>query len=119
MARALTLCNVKDCTTKIPQGQGRCDAHRAKADAARRVDGNPYNTAGHQRFRRAVLDRDPICVICNIAIATVADHWPNERRDLVTDGLNPDDPARGRGLCVTCHNEHTAASSPGGWARYE
>ncbi|RZE73308.1 hypothetical protein C0R02_27625 [Streptomyces albidoflavus] len=48
-------------------------------------------------------------------LSTVADHWPRTRRQLVTDGEDPNDPAHGRGLCEGCHNRHTARSSPGGW----
>lgn len=117
MARALTICNRPGCPTKIPQGQGRCAECRADADRARRPRGNPYATRGHLLFRDAVLARDPICVLCDIRIATVADHYPDERVDLVRAGLDPNDPERGRGLCAGCHNEYTAATSPGGWNR--
>lgn len=108
------VCSVHGCPT-LHQGTGKCDACRAGADKARRPDGNPYRTPGHRRFRRAVLDRDPVCVLCHIAFATVADHYPTERRDLVSAGLDPNDPQYGRGLCKTCHDKHTAATSPGGW----
>lgn len=113
--RALTICNAAGCTTKIPQGQGKCGPCRAQADAARRPHGNPYSTAGHLAFRAAVLHRDPICVLCDIRVATVADHYPEERAQLVEMGLDPNDPERGRGLCKQCHDEHTAKTSPGGW----
>ena len=48
-------------------------------------------------------------------VATVADHYPVERVDLIAQGLDPNDPQRGRGLCSSCHNRHSAATSPGGW----
>lgn len=115
MPRALTVCNRKGCTTKIPQGQGRCDACATQADRERRPHGNPYATRGHLLFREAVLTRDPVCVICDIRLSTVADHYPIERVDLVAAGKDPNDPAAGRGLCDQCHREHTAATSPGGW----
>ncbi|WP_284294541.1 hypothetical protein [Luteimicrobium album] len=51
------------------------------------------------------------------ARATVADHYPTERRDLVDMGLDPDDPARGRGLCKPCHDKKTARTMPGGFAK--
>lgn len=115
MPRALTVCSSFGCTAKIPQGQGRCSTCKANADKARRPEGNPYATKGHQRFRREVLDRDPICVLCELRASTVADHYPTERRDLVDQGLDPDDPDYGRGLCAPCHAAETAERTPGGW----
>jgi 5-methylcytosine-specific restriction enzyme A len=115
-AKAWRVCTNPTCP-ELHQGQGRCPSCTNQADRNRRPDGNPYNTAGHQRFRSAVLARDPICVLCDIAISTVADHHPLERRELVTRGLNPDDPDRGRGVCKRCHDRHTAESNPAGWNR--
>lgn len=80
-----------------------------------RVANRVYNTAGHHRFREAVLTRDPICVACNLALSTVADHYPRDRRTLEELALDPNDPQYGRGLCSRCHNTHTAATSPGGF----
>ena len=108
------VCSTPGCPT-IHQGPGRCPACRAQGDRDRRPHGNPYATRGHQRFREAVLARDPICVLCLRARSTVADHHPDERRDLVAAGLDPNDPTRGRGLCKGCHDRWTAKSSPGGW----
>jgi len=106
---AWRVCSRPGCGT-LHEGTGRCPACRAQADRERRPDGNPYKTAGHRSFREAVLARDPICVLCLRARATVADHFPIERRDLVAMGLDPNDPARGRGLCKACHDRHTATS---------
>ena len=113
MARALKACPTSGCAS-LTRG-GRCQACRAKADRDRRPDGNPYSTRGHQGFRSVVLDRDQICTMCGVAWSTVADHYPVERRDLVAQGLDPNDPDRGRGLCKPCHDTHTASTSPGGW----
>ena len=52
--------------------------------------------------------------LCN-DIATVADHWPTSRRDLIAKGKDPNDPNHGRGLCASCHGRETAAHQPGGW----
>jgi len=112
--KAWRVCSSPTCPT-LHQGKGKCPECRAKAESARRPNGNPYSTRGHQAFREAVLARDPICVLCLRARATVADHFPIERRDLVSMGLDPNDPQCGRGLCKTCHDQHTAATSPGGW----
>lgn len=110
----MRVCSTPGCPT-LHTGRGRCPKCRVEADRARRPNGNPYNTRGHQTFRTQVLTRDPICVICRRARATVADHYPIERVDLVEQGLDPNDPARGRGVCSPCHNAKTARTKPGGW----
>ncbi|CRK55446.1 hypothetical protein [Alloactinosynnema sp. L-07] len=75
-----------------------------------------------------MLDRDPGCR-CDLTDcphhpdnpctdpSTVADHWPLTRRELVAQGLDPDHPARGRGLCGRCHSRVTATDrrTRGGW----
>lgn len=108
------VCNQPGCPEIGPNP--RCPKHTSEADLAR---GTPaqrgYDTPGHRRFRRIVLTRDPLCVLCGTP-SKVADHYPLSRRDLVAQGLNPNDPDRGRGLCATCHNRETAQHQPGGWA---
>lgn len=91
----------------------RCLTHRREASNARGNRG--YSTKGHQTFRRAVLTRDPICVLCHQRISTIADHYPHSRRALEEAGLNPNDPNRGRGLCKPCHDSETAHNQPGGF----
>lgn len=49
-------------------------------------------------------------------MATVADHHPTSRRELLTQGVtDPDADHRLRPLCTTCHNRETARNQPGGW----
>lgn len=104
-------CSNPQCpTAEIIDRPGRCPRCANAADNARRPDGNPYNTAGHRSFRAQVLDRDPICVECQVAVSVVADHYPTERRDLIDMGLDPNDPTRGRGLCIRCHNRVTSTN---------
>ncbi|KOG33419.1 phage holin [Streptomyces resistomycificus] len=96
---------------------GRCPEHQRKAErkrgsAARRG----YSTEHNNRFRAGVLARDPLCVRCRQAPATEADHWPLSRRELIAQGLDANDPARGRGLCKPCHSRETAINQPGGAA---
>lgn len=62
-----------------------------------------------------MLDKDPICVACHLAVATVADHYPLSRRELVIRGMDPNDARHGRGLCKPCHDASTAREQPGGW----
>lgn len=103
------------CPTPTPPGVSMCPRCKGEAERVRRPHGNPYATAGHARFREAVLARDPVCVLCLASPSTVADHYPHERRDLVDMGADPNDPNYGRGLCKPCHDKHTARTSPGGW----
>ena len=111
---SMRVCSTPGCPT-LHSHTGKCPKCKAKAARERRPHGNPYTTAGHRTFRRLVLTRDPICVICRAAHSTVADHYPIERVDLVADGLDPNDPQHGRGLCKRCHDKHTARSKPSGW----
>lgn len=105
---------LKPCTVcKRPTKGSRCDQCARAADAARVSRGT--STAGHRRFREEVLARNPICVVCYKARSTVADHYPQSRRERIELGLDPDDPSNGRGLCKRCHDRETARNQPGGW----
>ena len=110
----MKVCNIPGCPTLFDGTGGRCPTHATQA-RRERVHNKVYSTAGHARFRDAVLTRDPICTACHTAFSTVADHYPQDRRTLVDLGLNPNDPRYGRGLCAPCHNKHTAATSPAGF----
>lgn len=105
---------------------GRCDDHRREAEQRRgSARQRGYGGAGWRAARKAVLDRDSRCVCTDddhdhsgqcTEPSTVADHYPEERRDLVAAGIpNPDAPHRMRGICAGCHNRKTAATAPGGW----
>lgn len=110
----MRVCSIVGCPTLYEGTDSRCQVHQAEA-RAKRVGNRVYSTAGHRAFRAAVLNRDPICVLCGIAQSTVADHYPIDRVDLVELGMNANDPAHGRGLCKRDHDQHTAATKPGGW----
>lgn len=106
-------CTFPGCPELADPGDGRCESHQAaRPSAAQRGYGHHHRA----RFRKAVLARDPICVLCKAALATEADHWPLSRRQLEQQGLDPDDPDHGRGLCELCHKHETARNQPGGWA---
>lgn len=99
-----------------------CPHLRPCPEHARRPDKRPSAAARgygrrHRAARLTVLARDPVCVICQDGPATVADHHPKSRRDLVAAGLDPDDPRHMRGLCKRCHDAYTADISPAGWHR--
>lgn len=112
----MRVCSVTGCPELYDGNRSRCPEHRAAADRERgSASERGYTSAGHQAFREAVLQRDPICVLCRVRWSTVADHFPDSRRDLEAVGLDPNDPARGRGLCTPCHSIETARHQPGGW----
>lgn len=112
----MRVCSQHGCPTIYPSTEGsRCQAHRRQADRARRPDGSPYAKRAHRSFRAAVLTRDPICVLCEVKLSTVADHYPHSRNELIALGLDPNDPAYGRGLDKQCHDRETARHQPGGW----
>lgn len=125
MPRAMRICTVPGCPEIV--ASGRCAAHRSAANKARgsyehRGGGN---AAAWRRARARCLTRDPLCTCRDTghghrdpcgAIATVADHHPVTKRDLVAQGVrDPDAIHRLRGLCHLCHAKHTARTSPGGW----
>ncbi|MGY1452661.1 holin [Streptomyces sp. SS8] len=118
-SRAHKACSTPGCPELVPPGKaGRCPDCRRKAERTRgSAHRRGYGTQHRDRFRRGVLDRDPVCVECRAAPATVADHWPRSRRELVELGLDPNDPKHGRGLCHPCHGKATAANPQqrGGW----
>jgi 5-methylcytosine-specific restriction protein A len=116
--KALTTCPVPSCPN-LTEG-GRCaDCSRTAERRRGSSSARGYGKRHRVKFRTAVLERDICCVLCRErgawVLATVADHWPLSRRELVERGLDPDDPAHGRGLCETCHNKATAVNQPGGF----
>lgn len=113
----MRVCSTPGCPTIYPSSQGsRCPTHKAQADKARgTATQRGYNSKGHRAFRTAVIQRDPICVVCDLRPSNVADHHPRSRKELITLGLNPNNPRYGRGLCKPCHDRETAVNQPGGW----
>lgn len=111
--RQRTPCTHPTCTA-LTDG-GRCDEHKAQAEQHRGNFRQRGYGNGHKRFRRAVISRDVICRICHAALATVADHYPLGRNQLIAKGLDADDPQYGRGLCKPCDSTQTAQRQPGGF----
>lgn len=95
---------------------GLCRKHYGQADRARGTSAERgYGSDAHKYgFRENVLlkarYRCEWPAGCT-ARATVADHFPRTRKELVVDGDNPDDPRFGRGLCKSHHDSHTASTS--------
>lgn len=106
----------KPCTKcgKVVYRNGLCPVHYKQADARRGSSKDRgYDKRHEYQFRRPILERDPICCVCNDRPSVVADHYPIDRVDLVKAGENPNDPRHGRGLCKRCHDQHTARKSFG------
>lgn len=109
------VCSKPGCPEWTDQG-GRCPDHRQQAEAKRgSARQRGYGREHEQTFRPAVLARDRVCVLCGKAPAVHADHHPLSRRELTEQGLDPNDPRHGRGLCGPCHSSETAQHQPGGW----
>lgn len=121
----MKVCSRPGCPT-ITAG-GRCDtctkqAERGRSDHALRGGGN---RASWRNARRACLQRDPVCTCTDEAhghgvrcygASTVADHYPDSKRELIEQGITDTDALdRLRGICASCHGKHTAETSPGGW----
>lgn len=102
------------CPEAIPSGT-YCDSCRKTKDRARGTAAQRGYGRSHRRFRRGVLTRDPVCVLCLLEPSVEADHWPLSRRELEQRGMDPNDPRHGRGLCHRCHSSETARNQPGGW----
>jgi 5-methylcytosine-specific restriction protein A len=119
------------CPELVTGDEATCPQHRTYVrrlvDRNRRErDGYLYGKTHRNRFRVGVLRRDPYCR-CDRTDhgwhpgcpcphpSTDADHWPIAKRTLIAQGLDSDDPARGRGMCHRCHSSETAQHQPGGW----
>lgn len=70
--------------------------------------------------QRARFLHGKLCILClaegHHVPATVADHHPKSRRELLALGVpDPDADHLLRPLCARCHNRETAKHQPGGW----
>lgn len=114
-------CSTPGCVSRAPTG-GRCETCRSRRrtimDAQRGTSTERGYDAAWRATRLDYLTRHPWCRLCG-HVATVADHHPTSRRDLVTAGVpDPDTDHRLRPLCDRCHRTETARNQPGGWNRY-
>ena len=112
------MCSTPGCPNTSTGGKcRRCRAEQRRASDQQRgsAAARGYGRQHRERFRAGVLKRNPVCVLCGSAPATVADHYPLDRRELLRTGADPDDPTYGRGLCSTCDKRQTAQRQPGGW----
>lgn len=126
MPRAYRVCSVSGCPELVKAG--RCAEHRRAADRARGTAAERgYAGKLWRSRRRQCLKRDPSCTCAETNHqhsapcgdpATVADHYPLSRRELLAAGVtDPDTIDRLRGLCASCHSRATATTpgQQGGW----
>lgn len=95
MTRAAKICSAPDCPNLQP-----CPDHAKVpwADSTRRSRLPP----GWEKLRRYVLQRDPICKVCDDALSVIADH------------IIPGDdhrPENLQGICKRCHDAKTQAEA--------
>jgi 5-methylcytosine-specific restriction protein A len=113
MPHAKRICSTPGCP-EITDG-GRCPTCTTRSEQRRGSAAQRGYDARWRAKRAAYLRRHPTCVLDG-AIATVADHHPLSRRDLVAQGVpDPDADHRLRALCAGCHGKATAELQPGGW----
>lgn len=99
----------------------KCAEHSKQARKARTVTGTKSSKpsgygADWPTIRGRFLYRNAWCVLCG-APSTVADHHPLTFKALKAQGVaDPHSDHRLRALCSRCHNQHTANTTPGGWA---
>lgn len=103
-------CRNRSCGKTTTTKDGWCDrcrpVERARANVStpeRIARQRHYHTKAHQAWRREVLSRDPVCVVCHDALSTHADHklrWYHQPEPYAyaLDSEN------GQGMCSTCHN---------------
>ena len=93
-------------------GAGGCPTCRARREA--RTPDYAYTDPAWRARAAAYLSTHPWCVLCG-ARATIPDHYPVRRRDLVRMGSpDPDTDDHLRPLCARCHGRETAKRQPGG-----
>lgn len=120
-------CSTPGCP-EVTTRAGRCDDCRREAERHRgSASSRGYDREHRTRFRPGVLAAHPTCqcgpdheahkgTICP-SWSTVADHWPQSKRELIELGLDSNDPQFGIGRCKPCH-DHSTATTPsqrGGW----
>ena len=105
-----TACANRRCPNLRP-----CPKHQRQADLARGTRQERGYGSEWERRRADYLAANPVCRLCP-STATVADHYPVSRRELVAQGVaDPDTDHRLRPLCASCHGKETAVHQPGGW----
>lgn len=103
-----------NCPELVPTG--RCDPCAREAERKRgTASSRGYGSYWYRVIRPKYLVAHPICCLCQ-GPASVPDHYPLGRRELVARGVrDPDAWHRLRPLCKPCHDIETPKHQPGGW----
>jgi 5-methylcytosine-specific restriction protein A len=105
-------CAAPGCGAHSTSPRGRCPKHLRKQPSAVAAE---YDDHWARRVRLPYLVANPACVLCG-HLATVADHWPDSRTQLVGSRVtDPDAWHRLRPLCVPCHGRETLKHQPSAW----
>lgn len=94
---------------------GPCPVHAgARARARGGATAQGYTSRWEVRAK-TYLFWHPWCALCGHP-ATIPDHHPRSRRQLVRAGVpDPDADMFLRPLCEPCHRSQTGVNQPGGW----
>lgn len=103
-----------------PESHGQKEREEAREqrrrDFDRRRKDDPfrhlYNLALWQTIRRAILRRDPLCMMCHVIASAVVDHVIPARL-YVAQGGSFWDKKNLQGLCKECHDRKTATEDSG------
>jgi len=68
-----------------------------------------YKQSRWKAAKNAFLEQHPVCVICDLKLATVVDHIRPHRGDLALFW----DSGNWQSLCVVCHNRKSAREKRG------
>lgn len=113
-------CPTPGCPALIPTKDRACK------ECLKRIrhttDRTPYKSIAHRRARAKLLALHPYCQcegckahkgLCTQK-ATIADHYPLERFELIAEGKDPNALCYMRALCKKCHDIKTASTRPAG-----
>jgi hypothetical protein len=97
------------CSRPTDNGDGVCD----ECASVLRPEARVYDQATWRRTSMSFLRRNPWCALCEErgmqVKATVADHWPMSRKELIAAGI--DDPDQHRFLRPLCKADHNARAA--------
>lgn len=113
-ARPHTPCTIPGCPARSTTA-GPCPVHARQRVRRKHLQANEQYGGAWPIRRLDYLARNPWCALCPRP-ATIADHWPRTRRQLLTARVqDPDDDRYLRPICRPCHNKQTGLNVPGGW----